>query len=78
MTKIIRPRLHKPWKSERLFDLMVSIPGVGPVIATELLLATNEMQSINEPKKLACHAGVAPFDGGARALPFGQQHTRQN
>ena len=47
---------------KELFDLMVSIPGVGPVIATELLLATNEMQSINEPKKLACHAGVAPFE----------------
>ena len=41
---------------------MVSVPGIGPVIATELLIATNEMQTINEPKKLACHAGVAPFE----------------
>ena len=41
---------------------MVSVPGVGPVIATELLVVTNEMQTINEPKKLACHAGVAPFE----------------
>lgn len=47
---------------KELFDLMVSVPGVGPVIATELLLATNEMQTINDPKKLACHAGVAPFE----------------
>ena len=41
---------------------MVSVPGIGPVIATELLIATNEMQTINEPKKLACHAGIAPFE----------------
>ncbi len=47
---------------KELFDLMVSVPGIGPVIATELLIATNEMQTINEPKKLACHAGVAPFE----------------
>lgn len=47
---------------KELFELMVSIPGIGPVIATELLVATNEMQSINDPKKLACHAGVAPFE----------------
>lgn len=47
---------------KELFDLMVSVPGVGPVIAAELLVATNEMQSINDPKKLACHAGVAPFE----------------
>ncbi|WP_240543549.1 IS110 family transposase [Spirosoma foliorum] len=40
---------------------MISVPGIGPVIVTELLLATNEMQAINDPKKLACHARVAPF-----------------
>lgn len=47
---------------KELFDLMVSVPGIGPVIATELLVATNEMQTINDPKKLACHAGIAPFE----------------
>jgi len=41
---------------KELFDLMVSVPGVGPVIATELLLATNEMQAISDPKKLAASA----------------------
>lgn len=41
---------------KELFDLMVSVPGIGPVIATELLVATNEMQTINDPKKLAASA----------------------
>ncbi|GAB4051927.1 transposase [Spirosoma litoris] len=45
---------------KELFDLMVSVPGVGPVIATELLLATNEMQTINDPKKLAASAVRLP------------------
>ena len=47
---------------KELFDLMISVPGIGPVIATELLITTNEMQTINDPKRLACHAGVAPFE----------------
>ena len=48
---------------KELFDLMVSVPGIGPVIATELLITTNEMQTISDdPEKLACHAGVNPFE----------------
>jgi len=40
---------------------MVSVPGIGPVIATELLVATawaapQQMQTINDPKKLAASA----------------------
>ncbi|WP_338872201.1 transposase [Spirosoma sp. SC4-14] len=54
---------------------MISVPGIGPVIATELVVATNEMQTINEPKKLACHAGVAPFDRAACAVPFRNECT---
>jgi transposase len=64
--KAIDKQIHQLIQADsrlnELFNLMVSVPGVGPVIATELLIATNEMQAINEPKKLACHAGVAPFE----------------
>ena len=58
----IKELIQADTRLKELFDLMVSVPGVGPVIAAELLIATNEMQTINEPKKLACHAGVAPFE----------------
>lgn len=47
---------------KELFGWMISVPGIGPVTATEILITTNEMQTISEPKKLACHAGVAPFE----------------
>ena len=58
----IKQLIEADTRLKELFDLMVSVPGIGPVIATELLIATNEMQTINDPKKLACHAGVAPFE----------------
>jgi transposase len=58
----IKELIQADAKLNELFELMVSVPGIGPVIATELLITTNEMQTINDAKKLACHAGVAPFE----------------
>ncbi|MBC3789175.1 IS110 family transposase [Spirosoma utsteinense] len=58
----IKQLIEADTRLKELFDLIVSVPGIGPVIATELLITTNEMQTINDPKKLACHAGVAPFE----------------
>jgi transposase len=39
-----------------------SVPGIGVTTATEMVTATNELKTIDDPKKLACHAGVAPFE----------------
>ena len=47
---------------KNLFALTTSIPGIGLIVATEIIVATNEMKAITDPKKLACHAGVAPFE----------------
>lgn len=47
---------------KELFVLMVSVPGVGTATATEILVTSNELKTINDPKKMACHAGVAPFE----------------
>lgn len=46
---------------KELYELIESVKGVGPAIATEILIVTNEFKNINEPKKFACHAGVVPF-----------------
>lgn len=45
-----------------LFSLITSVPGIGSVTATEVVIATNELKAITTPKKMACHAGVAPFN----------------
>jgi transposase len=47
---------------KRLYDLITSVRGVGFVTATSLIVATNEFKDIGEGRKLACHAGCAPFD----------------
>ena len=70
----------------QLFNLITSIPGVGIITATEVVLATDEFKTIDDPKKLACHAGVAPFEyqsgSSVRAGPPGgktrvNQHARK-
>ena len=45
----------------RLFGLITSVTGIGRITATQIILTTNEFKDINDPKKYACYAGVAPF-----------------
>ncbi len=47
---------------KELFDIVDSVKGIGPVIATEILITTNEFKDINDPKKYACYSGFAPFE----------------
>ena len=47
---------------KRLFAIVTSVPGVGRVTATSIVVSTNEFKSIKEPRKYACYAGVAPFE----------------
>lgn len=46
---------------KRLFALAASVCGVGNVVATQMIIATNEFKDITDPKQMACLAGVAPF-----------------
>jgi transposase len=45
----------------RLKKLITSVPSIGPVTAIQIIICTNEFRDINNPKKFACYAGVAPF-----------------
>lgn len=60
--KQINELIQSDDRLKELFGWITSVPGVGDAIATEVLVATNEFKAINDPKKLACHAGVAPFE----------------
>jgi transposase len=46
---------------KRLFGLIISVDGIGKVTATQIIITTNEFKDIDDPKKFACYAGVAPF-----------------
>lgn len=41
---------------------ITSVPGIGPITAINMIIATDEFTRINDPKKFACYAGVAPFE----------------
>ena len=45
-----------------LYECLVSVPGVGPVLATELLLTTGEFRQRADAKRYASYAGVVPFE----------------
>ena len=42
--------------------LITSVPGIGPITALNVIVSTAEFTRINEAKKFACYAGVAPFE----------------
>ena len=44
------------------YGFITSVQGVGKVLAWTVLIKTNEFKSINNPRKLACYAGVVPFE----------------
>jgi transposase len=46
----------------QLFSQLTSMPGMGRVTASELIISTNEFKDFDSAKKLACYAGVAPFE----------------
>jgi transposase len=43
------------------YDLLISVPGIGPVIAVYILCCTNNFANKISGKQLACYAGLAPF-----------------
>ena len=61
-----------------LFDLVTSVPGIGAATAAELLVATDEFKAISSPKKLACHAGVAPFEHRSGTSVRGKTRVNQH
>lgn len=46
----------------RQSGLIQSLPGLGPMTATYLIIVTKAFQSFDNWRQLACYAGVAPFE----------------
>lgn len=49
-------QLHQQMK------IATSVTGIGPIIAANMIITTNEFKDITEHKKYACYAGIAPFE----------------
>jgi|AntRauTorckE6833_2_1112554.scaffolds.fasta_scaffold36890_1 transposase len=49
-------------KMIKLYNLIISVKGVGFVVASNILVMTNCFTSFKDSRKFACFAGIAPFD----------------
>ena len=47
---------------KQMMDLMISVPGVGPIVAVNIIVATDEFKRFDSADKFACYSGVVPFD----------------
>jgi transposase len=62
INKKIRELIDADPQLKELFDIVDSVKGIGQVIATEILITTNEFKDMDNPKKYACYGGFAPFE----------------
>lgn len=60
--KEIQELVKKDPSIKQLYDLMISIPGVGAIVAVNMIVATDEFKKFDDPNKFACYAGVVPFE----------------
>lgn len=59
--KAINEIIKSDEELSRLFGIITSVQGIGQVTAIGIIITTNEFKDIDDPKKYACYAGVAPF-----------------
>ena len=45
-----------------LYNLMISVKGVGLILASNLIVVTNCFMGFTDSRKFACYAGIAPFE----------------
>lgn len=60
--QLIMAQIRGNEQSSEQYDLLRSIPGVGPQLAAYLIALTDGFHRFTDPRELACHAGVAPFE----------------
>ena len=62
MDKMITDHIGQNPTMKLQYELLLSIPRVGPVLASHLLAATELFTRMWRGRQLACHAGVAPHE----------------
>jgi transposase len=53
--------IHEDMDLKQKYDLMLTVKGVGKVLAAMLLIYTHGFNRLADSRKLACYSGVAPF-----------------
>ena len=60
---------------KNLFAIVESVPGVGRVLAVQIVVTSNEFKNIKDPRKYACYSGVAPFEHTSGSSIRGRTRT---
>ena len=47
---------------KQMHELITSVTGVGPIVAINVIVATDEFKKITNPSSFSCYSGVAPFE----------------
>jgi transposase len=58
----IQRLIKSQFEMKKNYDLLMSIIGIGKVLAAYLVTITENFTKFNDPKKFACFAGIAPFE----------------
>jgi transposase len=59
---LIKKLIESDSSLKATFELVTSVPGVGPQIACHLLIYTRCFTTFDNARQLACYAGIAPFE----------------
>lgn len=60
--KQIKELIQSDESLDHLFKIIISIDGIGLLIAATIIVTTNEFKNFSCAKKFACYAGVVPFE----------------
>jgi transposase len=58
----IKTLINSDEEVKKIYGLITSIKGIGPVVATNLIVVTQCFTTFKNSRQLACHCGVAPFE----------------
>lgn len=62
INKSIIDVINSDERISELYKIITSVENVGTIVATSIIIYTNEFKKIKNPKKFACYSGVAPFE----------------
>ena len=83
--KAIKETLASDSYLQNIQQVITSVDGVGDVTAIYLMVVTNGFKTLNDPRKLACYAGLAPFPytsgtsvkGREKVSPFANKELKK-
>lgn len=68
----IRKIIKEDKSLEKMDKQIQSVPGSGEISSWNMIVKTNEFKTISCPRKMACYAGVAPFENRSGTSVFGK------